>query len=157
VDQDTRRRLIDYSSRSNPLVTRVLRSRFHWLLSGALLLLTVTGRKSGRRYSLPVGYHRVDGAIVVFVGEPSTKMWWRNYRSPGPIEVLHRSRTIAGTARVVANDQPEYRRLADAGFRRSRMVPRIFGIRFNRRTGLTPAQINELAQRLLIVRIDPES
>jgi hypothetical protein len=72
------------SSSSNAVVARILRSRFHRLLSRGVLLLTVTGRRSGRRYTIPVGYHETDGAMVVFVGEPASKTWWRNYRTPAP-------------------------------------------------------------------------
>ena len=43
-------------SRLNPAICAVLRSRFHWLLSRGLMLVTVTGRKSGRQYTIPVGY-----------------------------------------------------------------------------------------------------
>ena len=154
MDQASRRRLIGLSSRSNTLVERILRSRFHWLLSTGLLLLTVTGRKSGRRYSIPVGYHESDGTIIVFVGEPATKKWWRNYREPGRIELLHRSKRLAGTARVVASSDAEYRRLAEIGFRRASIVPRIFGIRFDAAKGLSSEQLAELAGRLAIVRID---
>jgi hypothetical protein len=154
MNQGARRRLIDFSSRSNPLVLRILRSRFHWLLSSGLLLLTVTGRKSGRRYTIPVGYHEADGAIIVFVGEPATKKWWRNYRTPAPVELLHRSRRIAGIARVISNDEPDYRRLAEAGFRRSRMIPRIFDIRFDTSKGLPPEQLSQLVERLVIIKIE---
>ena len=154
MDQAARRRLIGLSSRSNPLVERILRSRFHWLLSSGLLLLAVTGRKSGRCYTIPVGYHVIDGAIVVFVGEPATKKWWRNYRTPGPIELLHRSKHLAGTARVIPSDDTEYRRLAEAGFRRARMISRIFDIRFDRSKGLSAEQLQQLAPRLVIVRVE---
>jgi len=154
MNQAARLRLIGLSSRSNVVVERVLRSRFHWLLSAGLLLLTVTGRRSGRRYTIPVGYHESDGAIVVFVGEPATKTWWRNYRTPSPVELLHRSRHIAGTARVIGSDEPDYRRLAEAVFRRASMVARIFDVRFDASKGLSPAQLRELAPRLVIVRID---
>ena len=40
----------------NPFVKAVLRSPVHRLLSGSLVLLTYTGRRSGRRYTLPVMY-----------------------------------------------------------------------------------------------------
>jgi deazaflavin-dependent oxidoreductase (nitroreductase family) len=153
MSQAARRRLIGLSSRSNALVARILRSRFHWLLSGGLLLLTVTGRRSGRRYTIPVGYHETDEAIVVFVGEPSTKTWWRNYQTPGPVELLCRSRRVAGTAQVVASDDTDYRRLAETVFRRSGMVSRIFDLRFDASKGLSPEQVQELAKHLGIVRI----
>jgi hypothetical protein len=40
----------------NPLARRLLRSPLHGLASGRLALITYTGRHSGRRYTIPVGY-----------------------------------------------------------------------------------------------------
>ena len=48
----------------NPLVRAVLRSPAHRLLSGSVLLLTYTGRRSATRYTIPVQYHR-DGVTVL--------------------------------------------------------------------------------------------
>ena len=55
------------AGRINPLVAAVLRSPFHWLLSFGLMLITVTGRRSGRRYTIPVGYQR-HGDLLVTLG-----------------------------------------------------------------------------------------
>jgi deazaflavin-dependent oxidoreductase (nitroreductase family) len=51
------------------------------MMSGSLLLLHYTGRRSGHRYVLPVGYAPTghDGALVVVVGGHATKTWWRNF------------------------------------------------------------------------------
>lgn len=40
----------------NPMIARLLRSPFHRGLSKHLMLLTFRGRKSGQRYTTPVGY-----------------------------------------------------------------------------------------------------
>ncbi|MBA3948035.1 MAG: hypothetical protein H0X37_26240, partial [Herpetosiphonaceae bacterium] len=40
----------------NPMMTFILYTPLHRLLSNALMLLTFRGRKSGKRYTIPVGY-----------------------------------------------------------------------------------------------------
>jgi hypothetical protein len=40
----------------NDFMAWVLRSPFHGMLSGGMLLVTVTGRKTGKAYTLPVEY-----------------------------------------------------------------------------------------------------
>ncbi len=40
----------------NPLVTWLLRSPLRWLMDRNTLLLTYTGRKSGRTYTFPISY-----------------------------------------------------------------------------------------------------
>ena len=60
-------------TRLNPAVVWVLRSRLHGLLSWGLMLVTVTGRRTGRTYTIPVGYQRDREAITVLVSKPSRK------------------------------------------------------------------------------------
>ena len=62
-----------YNRTVNPVVRLVLHSRLHRLLSGRLALVTVTGRRSGRRFTIPVGYRRVDGRVEIVAGWPERK------------------------------------------------------------------------------------
>ena len=141
------------SMRMNPIVDVVLRSRFHWLLSRGLALITVTGRRTGRRYTIPVGYLETSDAVVVLVNDASTKMWWRNYMRPGPIEMRLRGVDRCGRAVVVPRDSEQFRRTAEESFRRSRVIPRLFGIAFDPSGELIVEDAARLAQRAAIVRI----
>ena len=72
----------------NPLVRLALRSPLHVVLDPALLTLHVTGRATGRRYDIPVGYVEMDGRLVVV-----TQHRWRvNLRDGRDVEVTHRGR-----------------------------------------------------------------
>jgi len=44
----------------NPLMHALLRSPLHGLLSGMLMLRSYTGRKSGKVYTIPIGYFAWD-------------------------------------------------------------------------------------------------
>ena len=68
---------------ANPIVRAVLCSPAHRLLSGNLLLLDYTGRRTGHRYVLPVGYAPASagGDLIVVVGQHATKTWWRNFNT----------------------------------------------------------------------------
>jgi F420H(2)-dependent quinone reductase len=67
----------------NPIVSGLLRSPAHRLLSGRLALITVTGRVSGRSYTIPVLYERDGGTVRIQVGWPERKRWWRNLTGAG--------------------------------------------------------------------------
>jgi len=67
----------------NPVVRAVLRSPAHRLLSGRLLLLSYTGRRTGERHTIPVQYVREGETLLVTVGWPERKVWWRSLREPG--------------------------------------------------------------------------
>ena len=61
--------------KANDFVALALRSPLHAVL-GATMLITVTGRKSGRRVTLPVNYNRVGNIVWVISNRDRT--WWRN-------------------------------------------------------------------------------
>lgn len=73
---------------ANSIVGAVLRSRLHRLLSGSTALLAYDGRRSGRRIVLPTQYARHGDDVVILVGRPETKRWWRNFEEPRDLDVL---------------------------------------------------------------------
>ncbi|MGZ6645276.1 MAG: nitroreductase/quinone reductase family protein [Solirubrobacteraceae bacterium] len=84
----------------NPVVRVVLRSPAHRLLSGHLALLTVTGRRSGRAFTFPVGYQRDGDRVTIGVDWPERKLWWRNLSEPAPVEIWLAGVRRAGTGRA---------------------------------------------------------
>lgn len=57
--------------------------------------------RTGRTVALPVMYAQQGNVLVVLVGGPEGKRWWRHFRQPQPVRVLLRGVTRTGTARVV--------------------------------------------------------
>ena len=84
----------------NPVVRGVLRSPAHGLLSGHLALLTVTGRRTGRAFTFPVGYHRDGDRVTVGVDWPERKRWWRNLSDAAPVEIWLAGVRRAGTGQA---------------------------------------------------------
>lgn len=141
-------------SRLNPLIAALLRSPLHFLLSPGLALLTVTGRHSGRRYSIPVGYQLDSDDLVVMVSEARHKQWWRNYYEPRPIEVLVRGRERTGRAELVAPGSDQFQEIADRTLRRVPWMRRVFHVDdYDPRAGLRTDQLDRLGEEIAIVRI----
>ncbi len=86
----------------NPWISRLLGSRLHFLLSGGTMILTVTGRKSGKAYDVPVNWFPSgDGALVCFTGK-GWSGWWRNIDvEETPVAVTLRGERLRATARLV--------------------------------------------------------
>jgi hypothetical protein len=84
----------------NPVVRAVLRSPAHGLLSGHLALLTITGRRTGRAFTFPVGYHRDGDRVTVGVDWPERKRWWRNLSDAAPVEIWLAGVRRHGTAQA---------------------------------------------------------
>ncbi len=91
----------------NPAVAAVLRSPAHRLLSGSHLLLSYTGRRSGRRRTLPVGYAWDGNRMLVLAGRPQGKRWWRNFREPLDVDVLLAGERMRGRGRLLAGADRE--------------------------------------------------
>ena len=88
----------------NPLVTWLLRSPLHWLMSGNTLLLTYTGRKSGRSFTFPISYGREGDALLLITR--NDKPWWKNVRGGAPVTVRVRGEEQPALAEV-AQVEPE--------------------------------------------------
>jgi deazaflavin-dependent oxidoreductase (nitroreductase family) len=69
----------------NDFVTFFLRTPLR-VLMGNTMLLTVTGCKTGRQYSTPVGFYR-DGDIL-WVMTSRDRTWWRNVRHGAQVSLL---------------------------------------------------------------------
>ncbi|HKP88609.1 MAG TPA: nitroreductase/quinone reductase family protein [Thermoleophilaceae bacterium] len=84
----------------NRAVRGILRSPLHGLLSRRLALIAVTGRRSGRVYTIPVGYSRDGDLVTIGVGWPDRKVWWRNLRDGAPVRIRLRGVDRSGQARA---------------------------------------------------------
>jgi hypothetical protein len=90
----------------------LLRSPLHGLASGRLMLLTVIGRRSGRRITFPVAYS-MDGRIATVVaGSADRKSWWLNVAHAAPVVMRIRGRDRNGIAHVVWEAEEADRALA---------------------------------------------
>jgi hypothetical protein len=74
---------------ANPLVALILRSRARGLLDRSLMLLTYTGPRSGRVFTIPLRYARDPAdALVALAVVPERKLWWRAFRAGAPATAL---------------------------------------------------------------------
>lgn len=74
-----------FNAIAKPFVVLLLRSPLHRLLSKHLLLLTVTGRKTGKRFTFPVSY-AASGDLLHVVSRRD-RFWWRNLKGGAPVTV----------------------------------------------------------------------
>jgi len=70
----------------NPVMRFLLRSPLHGLLSNSLMLITFTGRKSGKKFTTPVRYIKTGDTVRCFTA--AENQWWRNLRSGARVSLL---------------------------------------------------------------------
>jgi deazaflavin-dependent oxidoreductase (nitroreductase family) len=136
----------------NPLVRWLLRSPLHRLMSGSTLLLTYTGRKSGRKYALPVNYVR-DGETLLLVGARD-HAWWRNLRGGAPVTVRLQGQDCEGAATAFEGEAA----VAEGGLltllRRVPQYRRYWGAALDAEGGpVEPEAVSRIAAGNTLVRI----
>ncbi len=111
----------------NPFMRRLAQRRRE--VQNFVIVLHYRGRKTGRRYDLPVGYRLVNGRIVLLTNSD----WRHNFRGGAEIEVTYRSRRQPANATLI--EDPEVvadlyeRKYAELDRRRAL---RELGVRVNR-------------------------
>jgi hypothetical protein len=106
---------------ANPLLRAVLRSHWHRVLSGRLLVLTYAGHRSGRTFSIPLRYAELpDRRVVIVAVRPRRKLWWRSFAAPLDATALLRGRHVTVVGRLVDGEARDEALAAyDARYRRS--------------------------------------
>lgn len=84
----------------NDVPAWLLRSPLHGVMSGSVMLVTVTGRKSGKAYTTPVNY--VEDGGVLWTTSLRSRTWWRNLRpAPAPVTLRLRGADRRATGQAI--------------------------------------------------------
>lgn len=83
----------------NPVLRRVLPTPLAGPLGRQMMVVNVTGRKSGRRYSIPVSAHRIDGTLYAV----TSATWKSNFRGGGDAEVVYNGKTTPMRGEVISD------------------------------------------------------
>jgi hypothetical protein len=86
----------------NPVVRFLLRSPLHRVVSDSLMLITFTGRNSGRRFTTPVRYVRRDDKVRCFTS--AENQWWRNLRGGADVTLTVRGQERPYRAVAITDD-----------------------------------------------------
>lgn len=133
----------------NMLLTGVLRSPLHPLLSGSAIVLSFRGRKTGKTYTFPVGYYAYTGDALVVIPLHS---WWKNLRGSVPVTVWLKGKPYNGTAEAHQGDEAALQALPPLILASSNLM-RVLGIRRDANGQPDAEQAREAARNLALVRI----
>jgi len=82
---------------ANAIATTILRSPWHRMRSDQLLLLTFTGRKSGKEFTTPMRYVQEGETLRLRVVRSP---WWKNLVGEATVHILLCGEMRTGTAEV---------------------------------------------------------
>jgi deazaflavin-dependent oxidoreductase (nitroreductase family) len=135
----------------NGLVSWLLRSPLHGLVSKSILLIEVKGRKSGKTISVPVNYIRDGDTLWVTSQRP--RQWWRNLNGGADVKIRLAGRDLKGTGRAITD-------LAEVGdgllsyFRLAPRYAKYFGVKLDAAGQPDAQDCAKAAQERILVRID---
>ena len=82
----------------NPIVIWLLRSPLHSLMDKSTILITFTGRKSGKTYTIPVSYVR-DGDRLMMISKREHS-WWKNLQGGAQVTLYMQGHTLKARGEV---------------------------------------------------------
>ena len=103
--------------------------RHNWMgsMGNYIMVITTTGRKSGKPFTTPVGYQR-DGETVLSFNVNGTSNWYKNL-AQNPLVTIEIKKQISQMRAVYVTDKNEIQQVLDL-YKREQptMLPRFFGI-----------------------------
>jgi hypothetical protein len=87
----------------NPLMTWLLRSPLHSLIDRGVMLISYQGRKSGKRFSVPVNY--VEMGKILLTVSFRRRNWWRNLRGGASVTLLLRGCEMPARSDAIEDDE----------------------------------------------------
>jgi deazaflavin-dependent oxidoreductase (nitroreductase family) len=91
----------------NPIIEWLLRSPLHFFVSKNMMLISFTGRKSGKRYTTPVNYWRMtdEGGEYLATTSQKDRSWWRNLRGGAQVDLRLQGEDRVAIAEVIEDEQ----------------------------------------------------
>ncbi|WP_458208873.1 hypothetical protein [Haladaptatus sp. NG-SE-30] len=132
---------------ANPLFRSALQSRFHWIVSKWLILVSYVGCRSGRTYTFPVAYRQIDDAVVAVTPKHESN-WWRNFHDSRECRVWLRGTEHTATGELVTSDERGL--LLGEYFENHRLLGRMLGSDID--SAASPAKLAAANQNLAVVR-----
>jgi len=133
----------------NKTMKFILRSPMHGMVSKTVLLITFTGRKSGKTYTTPVDYSQSDGQVTVFTHAD----WWKNLRGGAPVTLRIRGREFRGLAEPVAEDKQAIAAGLIAHLRKVTSDARYYGVTFDDHGHPRAEEVEKAVQSVVMIRI----
>lgn len=138
----------------NKFMAWLLHSPLHGLISSNIMLIRVTGRKSGKTYTTPVNYLRIDGAL--YTTSQRGRKWWRNLRG-GAAATLHlRGREQSAFCQVI-EETPEIAPLLCSMLERNPQIARYYGVQLDAQRQAPVEELHKAAEKLVIIRSELKS
>lgn len=133
----------------NFFVKGILNSPLHPLMSASTAVISVTGRKSGRIYAIPVNYKR-EGNEVTFTSARD-RTWWKNLRGGSEVRLCIKGECYSAQA-VVVEDEDIVGAYLDALLLQQPNMSRFYGVNKGEDGSFQRADLERAASERVLIK-----
>lgn len=135
----------------NPMMIWLLKSPLHGMISRGVMLVSVTGCKSGRTISTPTNYLRAGNTLWVISWRE--RKWWRNVRGGAKVQVLLAGQNLEGRAVIIEDEKSVAQNLFDY-YRKIPQNAKYVHIGLDAAGLPILADCERAAQKMVVVKVD---
>ena len=136
----------------NPIMIFILRSPIHFLVSHSVLVLYVTGAKTGKNYFIPVSFFEHSKGLLTCVTD-KPNIWWRNLTSIDEIKILFKGKEIQSKINAEPHDSDYIYPKLHALFEHSRIDGFFGGVGYKNGKPIEKDVI-EATKRMVLIELD---
>jgi deazaflavin-dependent oxidoreductase (nitroreductase family) len=135
----------------NPIMKSLLRSPLHSLVSKNMMLMTYTGRKSGKSYTTPMNYFILGESL--YTTSTRERVWWRNLRGGAEVTLQLQGKEVPAWAESI-EEQSEVAQYLGSMFEVNPRLARYMDVRIDPDGTPKLEDVSRLAQERIMVRTD---
>lgn len=135
----------------NQLNKIILSSSFHKISSKTTLLISFTGKKSGKTYTTPVNY--TQAGKTVRITSQKTRNWWKNLKTNPDVILTLRGSRVNGIAEVL-QDQPRVAEEIGEYLKPSPKIARYFNIATNPDGSFNETDLLKSSGQRVVIKVE---
>jgi deazaflavin-dependent oxidoreductase (nitroreductase family) len=116
-----------------------------------MMLMTYTGRKSGKSYTTPMNYLEMNGGL--YTNSYRDRAWWRNLRGGAEVTLRLRGEDVPAHAEVI-EDQASVSGYLNEYFESAFHLAKYMEVRMDADGNPDAEDIARLAQEMVLVRTE---
>ena len=133
----------------NQLMALLLRSPLQGPMGRQFVLLTFTGRKSGKTYTTPLGYTRQGNTVVLFTDHA----WYKNLQENPSVTLRLQGKQVQGLAEVIHDDKEKIAQELTSFVRQLPNAARAYNVTLDASKQPDPISVQQAAQLFTLIYV----
>ena len=117
------------------------------MVGQGVALLSFTGRRTGKSYTIPASYHREDDTVTMITKR--VRRWWRNFETPAEVELRLAGRDYLGKASILTDEEEALDFMVDFLDKRP-IDAKAYGLA---RDEVTREKVNRIVPHIVVIHI----